>query len=396
MKLVWKILKSNISPWQLFGFAIANLLGISILLMTLQFHNDVYPSLSGENSLLEKDYLVVSKRAGFFSSLMGGKTQFEPGEVEKLQQQEEISDLGVFKAANFDIYGSVVIGGYGKVSSDIFFESVPDRFVDADDFTWSPDAEDTTIPVMIPKDYLDLYNYALAPSQNLPQLSESILKSLVMDVRLRGDGEELNLKAHITGFSKYLNTVLVPESFIDWANAKLASDRPEKIGRVLVSAKNPNDVNMVKKIEGMGYQIAQNKESYSKMTFFLNLVTGIILVVGVVISLLSFFILTLSIWLLIEKNQSKINALELLGYKSNTIAFPYAMLLGCVDLLTLAVAVGGVCIARNWYAAKLTSIVAVESGLGFTLAAAAILFAIIAVLHITVLIFTIRKVYKRK
>ena len=394
MKLVWKILKSNISPMQLIGFSLANLLGIMILMLTVQFHHDTWPSLSGQDSLVEKDYLVVSKKAGFISSLMGAKTCFEDEEISKLQNNEKITDLGCFKASNFDVYASLEIAG-NKVSSDIFFESVPDRFVDADNFEWNIDSQDTTIPIMIPKEYLDLYNFGFSQSQGLPQLSESVLKSLVLNIRLRGNGKTEYLNAQVTGFSKYLNTVLVPESFMDWANERFAPDSGNKTARVLLSVENPNDIELIESIKSGGYEIAQNKESYSKLTFFLNIVTAIILVIGFIISLLSFFILTLSIWLLIEKNQTKINALNLLGYKSKTIAFPYAFLLGVVDLVTVGLGTIAVACAKSWYSLKLHDIISIESGLGYTYAVAALIFVIIALLHFMVLMMTIKKVYKK-
>ena len=69
MNLVWKLLRSHISPWQLLGFFAANLLGMLILLMGLQFYVDVKPILMGKDGVMGTDYLIVSKQVSAVSVL---------------------------------------------------------------------------------------------------------------------------------------------------------------------------------------------------------------------------------------------------------------------------------------------------------------------------------------
>ena len=46
MRLVWKLLRRHISPAQLAGFFFANLLGMLIVLLALQFYKNVKPIFS--------------------------------------------------------------------------------------------------------------------------------------------------------------------------------------------------------------------------------------------------------------------------------------------------------------------------------------------------------------
>ena len=62
--LMWKLLRKHISKAQLIGFAIANMVGLTIVLLGLQFWQDVRPVFEDEDSFIRKDYLVVTKSIG--------------------------------------------------------------------------------------------------------------------------------------------------------------------------------------------------------------------------------------------------------------------------------------------------------------------------------------------
>ena len=86
--------------------------------------------------------------------------------------------------------------------------------------------------------------------------------------------------------------------------------------------------------------MAGDKRS-SQASFLLNVITGIILAVGVVITVLSFFILMLSLTVLMEKNREKIHTLLQLGYPLRRVGAPYRALIAwsCAGAYLLALAV---------------------------------------------------------
>ena len=77
--LMWKLLRKHISKAQLIGFAIANMVGLTIVLLGLQFWQDVRPVFEDEDSFIRKDYLVVTKSIGTASLLkvLRSSTAFE-------------------------------------------------------------------------------------------------------------------------------------------------------------------------------------------------------------------------------------------------------------------------------------------------------------------------------
>lgn len=62
-----------------------------------------------------------------------------------------------------------------------------------------------------------------------------------MDIVMRGNGRVEQYKGNIVGFSNRLNTILVPQSFMEWANQAFASEKEAQPSRLIVEVKNPTD-----------------------------------------------------------------------------------------------------------------------------------------------------------
>ena len=86
-----------------------------------------------------------------------------------------------------------------------------------------------------------------------------------------------------------------------------------------------------------------------KTTYFLRLVVGIVLGVGLFISVLSFYILMLSIFLLLQKNTTKLESLLLIGYSPVRVALPYQILTVGLNVIVLLLSIGIVSWIRTYY-----------------------------------------------
>ena len=182
MKLIWKLLRQHVSVGQLAGFFLANLLGMLIVLLSVQFYEDIIPAFSGEDGVMKNTYIIVSKRIAAVSSLSGEAQTFTPSDVRDLEDQRFVRRVGAFTASQYQVYGSISMAGM-SMGTDMFFESVPDEFVDV---KWP--ASSSEVPIILPKSYLALYNFGFAQTKNLPKLSEGLISLIQMDVRLRGEG----------------------------------------------------------------------------------------------------------------------------------------------------------------------------------------------------------------
>ena len=182
MRLIWKLLQQHISPGQLCGFFFANLFGMAIVLLGLQFYKDVAPAFSGGDSFIRSDFVVLTKRIGTLGSLSGSVGAFRRSEVDEVAQQPFAGRVGVFTPSTYNVNAALDLGGSGtggfRFSTDMFFESVPDAFVDVQADSWRYAPGTPEIPIILPRSYLNLYNFGFAQSRSLPKISEGLMESV--------------------------------------------------------------------------------------------------------------------------------------------------------------------------------------------------------------------------
>lgn len=377
MKLIWKLLRRHVSVAQLVGFFFANLLGMLIVLLSLQFYEDVLPAFTGDDGVIKNTYLIVSKRISAVTTLRGEAQPFTENDIRDFEAQRFTQKVGAFTASQFKVYASLSMGGVG-VGTDMFFESVPDAFVD---IRWPEGISDQEVPIILPRSYLAIYNFGFAQSQSLPKLSEGIVSMIQMDIRLRSEGgAERWIKGRVVGFSNRLNTVLVPESFMQKANAELAGNTAAAPTRLIVEVKNPADDAIASYIQEKGYELENDSLEAGRVTYFLKVVAAIVMAVGLLISVLSFYILMLSVFLIVQKNADKLQNLLLIGYSPARVARPYQLLAVGLNLLVLVLAwvlllwIRGLYLERLWQMFPSLS----EGSLSMTLRIGIALFVIVS------------------
>ncbi len=358
MKLIWKLLRRHISIGQLLGFFFANLLGMLIVLLSLQFYEDIMPAFAGDDGVIKNTYMIVSKRISAVTTLRGEAQPFTDEDIRDFESQRFTQQVGAFTASQFKVYASLSMAGIG-VGTDMFFESVPDTFVDSQ---WPAAvrknmdnvAFPTEVPIILPRSYLAIYNFGFAQSQSLPKLSEGVVSMIQMDIRLRGEGgAERLLKGRVVGFSTRLNTVLVPESFMQRANSELAPHASAAPTRLIVEVKNPTDDAIATYLQEKGYELESDSLEAGRATYLIKVIAAIIMGVGLLISALSFYILMLSIYLLVQKNAEKFQNLLLIGYSPSRISRPYQLLTVGMNALVLLLAFGLLFWIRGLYLERL-------------------------------------------
>ncbi|MCM1451207.1 MAG: hypothetical protein NC102_03030 [Clostridium sp.] len=344
--MIWKLIRKNISAGQICGYALANLIGLAIVITALKFYADASGLLHGASSEKDKgseSYMVISKPVSMFDTFGFGGAGSGISEEEEadLKAQPWVDGVGEFTSANFGIVGAVEMQGRG-LRSYIFLESVPDEYLDVHPKEWGFDAskgQGAEIPVIVSKDYLSLYNYGFAPSRGMPQLSESLVSNIPITLYLTGNGHADAYRARIVGFSSRLNTLAVPQEFMDWANLRYSNTPQTRPSRLIVRLKTPGDPEAAKYLEKNGYEAAGERLDQGKAAFALKLVTGVVVGIGGIISALALFILLLSVSLLLQKNRDKNAGLILLGYSPMQVSAVYFRLVALVNACVLALSI---------------------------------------------------------
>lgn len=399
IKLLFKLLRQNISGWQIAGFVIANLLGGAIILLGSQAYRDFDRFMEKESGLLSEGYVVVTKPISGLStlkSLLGIKPVFNGEEIEKMRQHPAVSDIGLFSTANFQIRGSFSLGEL-NISTDLFMESVPDKFIDvkfSDESVWQADIDTDCIPVIIPRKYLNIYNYGYASTKGLPQLGEGLTSAFPISMTLAGNGQTRRYQARIVGYTDRLNTILVPETFLEQANAAFASKEPEPPSRLIVATTSKGrNTSFIDYLEQNGYSIEGDLESL-RLQAVVHGILWVVIGIGSVVSILAFVLLLISIQLLIEKNKDKFINLHSLGYSVSQIAAPYSLLIAAVDV---AVWLVSACVVSLVYPELFAFISAISPDVQLASLlplwiVAAVLALLFVVLHRIVIVRQIRRV----
>lgn len=361
--LLLRLLKRHISPAQLLGFVLANLIGLGILLLGLQFYRDALTALSAKDSLMRADYLIISKQVS--SGLFGSRdNSFSAEEIADLEQQSFVAALGRFTPSKFQVSAGLGLGSTlgGGLSTYMFLEAVPDRFLDLKPSDWHWEEGQQEVPLIIPRSYLGLYNSAFAQSQGLPLLSEATIGAIPLGLELRGGLEEQHYRGRIVGFSNRLNTLLVPEHFIQQMNRRLAPELPASPTRLILELRNPSDPAIALYLREHSYESEGERLASSQSMYFLRLLSGVVLGVGLLISALSAYLLLLSIYLLLQKNSRQLENLLLLGYSQRQLVLPYVLLTLVLNLLALLAALGLVLWVRGYYLEAASRLVPEELG----------------------------------
>jgi len=349
MKLVWKLLRQHISWPQFVGFFFANLFGMTIVLLGYQLYCDILPIFTANDSFLKADYLVVSKKIGMANALGQQHSGFSKDEIADLRAQPFIKGVGQFTSTAYKAEATMGVSGMKILNSELFFESVPDPFVDVLLDNWHYTPGDSLVPVILPRSYIAMYNFGFAQNHSLPKINEGLVGMIDLHIQVQGKGGQGYFRGKVIGFSSKLNTILVPQSFMTWSNNHFSPDSELPPSRLILDVTNPADQRIGTYLEDHNYELEDNNLDAEKTTYFLKLMVTLVMGVGVVISALSFYVLLLSIYLLVQKNTTKLQNLLLIGYSPSRVALPYQMLTLVLNLAVLVASFSLLLIIRGYY-----------------------------------------------
>ena len=349
MKLLWKLLRQHISIGQFFGFVFANLFGMIIVLAGYQFYNDVLPVFTSGDSFMKPNYIMVTKQIGMGNSLSGNSSTFSSSDIQDLRSQSFTEKIGSFTTTEYKVNVSLAIGNVPILSTEAYFESVPDEFIDINLSDWQYSEGQETVPIILPRNYVNAYNFSVARQRSLPQISESLMSMIDVRIYAHGNGKEQTFKGKVVAFSSTLNAVLIPQAFIDWSNHEFAPEEHTRPSRLLMQVSNPADEKITTYFSQNGLEMESDRLNAEKTTYFLRLIVTIVMVIGLIISALSFYILMLSIYLLVQKNTEKLQNLLLIGYRRTRIALPYQLLTMALNVIVLLVAIMAIIPIRDYY-----------------------------------------------
>lgn len=341
-ELLKKIIHTGIGKSRFLMASVGLGIAMLLILVAIQVHSNFNQLLySAKNQNETADFLVINKK--ITNAIMGqsGKSAFTPEETDRIKAQPFVQSFGLITSSRF----KVVVQAPGDLhfATDMFFESVPDSFLDVKNDDWKWNTGDRTIPIILPSDFLNLYNFGFSLSQDLPQISQETVKALPLQVVISNNITQEPFIGHVVGFSDRISSFLVPASFMAWANEKYGTTREAPISRVIIKTPDPSNPTLVKFLEDNGYTTNLDKLKFSKTRLIVQTIVSVIGFFGLILLLFAMLVFSMFIQLIIASCKREIQLLVMLGTAPRQLKryllkqfVPLYIIIGVVCLLLLA------------------------------------------------------------
>ena len=288
------------------GLSVALLLILSAVQIQVDY-DDLLHSKTNQDSIA--NFLVLNK---ILNNKTYGTATFKEEDLSKLKQQHFIDDIGILTASRFKASVQSNSDRF-PFYTDISFESVPTAFIDVNSKDWKWKEGDDFIPMIAPNMFLDIYNFQFSLSQNLPQLTQDIVKMIVFKVNINTDKGPVSFKGRIVGFSDRISSLLVPQEFNDWANTNFGNTQNTKPSRVVIRTKDPGNPTLVQYLKDNGLTTDADKTRFSKYRQIVTAIVNGSWITGAVMLLFALLVFTLFIQLTIASCKEEIQLLITLG-----------------------------------------------------------------------------------
>ncbi len=309
--LLPKVLLHKKSRWQITGASIGVLVGMFLLLLSLQFYLDMNTLMRGAK---DNNLLVINKRMNVFNTL-GAPSEFSQEEIAELRQKPYVSSVGEFVSNGFQASLSASSLGFYTL---LFLQTVPNTYlgVDTSEFRWKEG--DDYVPLILSSDYLSLYNYGFAPSQGLPPFTSGTIRQISGELKVYGKGKAKALRTSIVALSPNINSILVPKSFMDYANREFG-EQQQPVNQLVLSVDNPYSKDLNDFLQSKSYEISRGGLIGGELKTVLDILLLFIAAISVIIIGLSLLVFVLNFQLLVAQSSGDIQLLLQIGYTDGSI-----------------------------------------------------------------------------
>ncbi len=315
-RLFQKLFGKNIQITRLILASFGFIIGLSIVVVTIDFYfkldHVIDPKTSGPS------YILINKKVNL-GNLFGGSGISED-KIKKLKSHPAVENVFPISSNNFKTWLELDTVGI-RLVTDFFFESFPDEFIGdkPDNFRWGEG--DKVVPIIVPKDFLNLYNFGYALSQGLPQVSSSIAKLVKGKLTLKGKKMREYYQVQIVAFSDNVPTVIVPHTFMEYGNRKFANKTEAEIdkGRLAIKIRSKEITGLPELLDKIGLETKKEKFDKDQIKLILSIVAPVLLAIGICFVLLSIIVMELNYALIFAESKDEMKTLIQLGYTPKMI-----------------------------------------------------------------------------
>lgn len=332
-----KVLFQNQEKTQLVIAVLGSIIGLLFLISSIHYLIRVNEFGKGEE-ILGPNTMIIQKKVSNSSSLKITKNDFSKEEIERFKNETFVDDAQAVICNNFNVLLLTDDPLVPKFSSDVFLQTVNTKFLDVPAENWTWIQGDTIVPIVMPRDFLVMLNTFMSAS-GIPQVSEDLAKDIKFKFRISNDSKKDFISARIVGFTNEIPSLLVPESYMNYANQKYSTSKENKITNVMISSKEGEFGKMEKFLQERGLESRKSQIVIGKLKSIVSTLFVVLLVISVVTVAVSGLVLIQYMQILIANNQYHIKTLLRLGYNPNKIVQLFTRYLtitfGFVSLIAL-------------------------------------------------------------
>ena len=314
---------------------------------------------------------------------------FNENDVAKLKQWSEIKNVYPFSANEFK--ASANGGDFIPFYTDLYFEGLDLKAIDVPLTDEEFQVKGDEIPIIISREYLNLYNYGFALNQGLPQISEDFAKKIEININIVVNKENKTYKGRMVGLSDRIHSVLIPKKFLDSLNLAekpQLANQPKIFNRVLIQVKDSGDENLIAKMKENNYESNQESLRSAKIKSKLFLVLKVIAILGIFIFALCLYIIVSFIKIQFLEKQEEVSIKNSLGYSPKKMVSDISKRFSINLMIVLALSLGLIA-AGQYFVAKSS----VSNGL-LSMYINPILWAAIIIIPILVYFFVKELIYR--
>lgn len=316
-----------------FSIAISIASVLVFLSLSNGIQNTTFQSLEKNSPLTQITVHPNTQKTGVISLFTrSSKDMLTTSTIEQLKKIDGIKTI--YPEIQFNSFASLEASvlGFDFVTDAMVF-GVDEGFVDSSITSQNPiktwQSDQQPYPTIIPRQLLDIYNFAIASPQGLPLMSEKDL--IGKKIKLYPNystffpsmsGKTTSLELSVVGFSDSVNLigVTVPYSLVEKLNKEYTNEPNPKFVEIFVDTVSADKTEEVaKQIDNLGLSTSyfqKNLKEVEAKIKYLNLALGIISI----IILLSSTIAIISIFLTIaEERKKEIGLFRALGATKNHI-----------------------------------------------------------------------------
>ncbi len=295
-------------------------LGMTFLLTSIHYLIKVNQFGEGEE-ILGPNTLILQKKVGNMSTLKLKKSDFSPREIELLRKEESVVTVEPIINNAFEVSLQTTPGKMiPYFRTDVFLQTLDKNFLDAKSKNWKWKEGDTIVPLIMPREFLVMLNTFMA-GKDIPKISDEL--AMQIDFKFTLQNKEHTQKewvsCKIVGFTNEVSSLLVPETFMKWANNRYCPGVTPNVEQIMLSGKENEFGHIEEIMQKRGYESKKSQENISRLKSISSTLILIVLAISVLAVFLAGLVLIQYLQLLLSRNTYEIRTLLRLGHAPNSL-----------------------------------------------------------------------------